>query len=119
MSVDKHLSAILLNLVFFNFIIFIIIALSSSKTTTITLTKAFAHSHLDYCNSLCYDFPKYSIHRLKKIQNTTARMVTRTSRFFHILPILKSLHWLPVIYRINFKICCLIHCALSLVKPYY
>ena len=43
--------------------------------------------------------------RFQQIQNTTARIVTRTSRFSHITPILKSLHWLPVIYRINFKIC--------------
>ena len=26
-----------------------------------------------------------------------------------ITPVLKSLHWLPVNYRINFKICCITH----------
>ena len=46
-------------------------------------------------------------------------MVTRTSRFSHIMPILKSLRCLPVIYRINFKICCLKYRALSLGQPYY
>ena len=89
-----------------------------SKTATITLANAFVHSHLDYCNSLFYGFPKYSIHRLKKIQNTTARMATRTS-VTHITPILKSLHWLPVLYRINFKICCLTLQAISLGESYY
>ena len=66
-----------------------------SKTAAMTLANVFVHSHLDYSNCLFHDPPKYSIHRLQKIQNTTARIVTRTSRFTHITPILKSLHWLP------------------------
>ena len=90
-----------------------------SKTAAITLANAFVHSHLDFCNSLFYGLPKYSIHRLQKIQNTTACIVTRISRFTHITPILKSLYWLPVSYRINFKICCLTHRAISLGEPYY
>ena len=64
--------------------------------------------------------PKYSINRLQKIQNSVARIVTRTSRSSHIIPVLKSLHWLPVQYRINFKLCCITHRALSLKEePYY
>ena len=37
-----------------------------SKTAAMTLVNAFVHSHLDYCNSLFYGLPKYSIHSLKK-----------------------------------------------------
>ena len=59
-----------------------------SKTVATTLTNAFAHSNLDYYNGLFYGLPKYNIHRLQKIQNTTARIVTRTSRFTHITQIL-------------------------------
>ena len=65
------------------------------------------------------DLLKYSIHLLQKIQNTTARIVTRTSRFTQITPILKCLHWLPVLHSIKFKMCCLTHRAISLGKPYY
>ena len=39
------------------------------------------------------------------MQNCLARVVTKSSRFFHITPLLKSLHWLPVRYRIKFKLC--------------
>ena len=53
------------------------------------------------------------------MQNSVARIVTRTSRSSHITPILKSLHWLPVQYRINFKLCCITHRALSLKEPHY
>ena len=85
----------------------------------LTLANAFEHFHLDQCNSHFYGLSKYSIRRLQKIQNVTARIVTRTSHFTQITPILKSLHLLPVLCRINFKICCLTHRAISLGEPYY
>ena len=53
------------------------------------------------------------------MQNSVARIVTRTSRSSHITPALKSFHWLPVQYRINFKLCCITHRALSLGEPHY
>ena len=90
-----------------------------SKTAAITLSNSFIHSRLDHYNSLFYGLPNYSIHRLQKVQNTAARIVTRSVRSLHITPVLKSLHWLPVNYRINFKICCITHRALSLHEPHY
>ena len=74
---------------------------------------------IDYCNCLLFGLPMYSLHRLQKVQNSVARIVTRTSRSSHITPLLKSLHWLPVKYRINFKLCCITHRALLLGEPYY
>ena len=106
MSMDKHISA-LVNSYFLQLRDFHRIIPLISKTATITLANAFVHFHLDYCNNLFYGLPEYNIHHLQKMQNTTARIVTRTSRFTHIAPILKSLYWLPVICHINFKICCL------------
>ena len=65
------------------------------KSAAITFANVFIHSRIDYCNSLFYSLPKYSINRLQKIQNSVVRLVTRTSRSSHITPVLKSLHWLP------------------------
>ena len=90
-----------------------------SKTVAITLANLFIHSRLDYCNSLFYGLPHYSIYRLLKVQNTAACIVTRRVCLSHISPILKSLHWLLVNYRIDFKICCITHRALSLHEPHY
>ena len=42
--------------------------------------------------------------KLQRIQNSAARLVCSTPRFNHITPVLFSLHWLPVAYRIEFKI---------------
>ena len=88
-----------------------------SKTAAITLTNSFIHSRLDYCNSLFYDLLNYYIHRLQKVQNTTARIITRSVRLSRITPVLKSLHRLPVNYHINFKICCITHRVLSVHEP--
>ena len=63
-----------------------------SKTSTIALADSFIHSRLDYYNSLFYGLHNYSIHRLQMVQNTAARIVTRSVRLSHITPILKSLH---------------------------
>ena len=118
MSVDKHISAII-KPCFLRLCDFHRIRLFISKTAAIILANAFVHSHLDYCNSLFYGLPKYFIHRLQKIQSITARIVIRTSCFTYITPILKSLHWSPVLYRKKFKICCLTHWAVSLNELYY
>ena len=48
--------------------------------------------HIDYCNSLLCDLPKYSLHHLQKAQFSVARIVTRTFHSSHTTPILKSLH---------------------------
>ena len=38
------------------------------------------------------------------MQNPLCRVVTRSSKFSHITPQLKKLDWLPVRYRVQFKI---------------
>ncbi len=40
----------------------------------------------------------------KKQQNSAARVLTSTKKSAHIAPVLQQLHWLPVTYRIQFKI---------------
>ena len=64
---------------------------------------AFVTAKLDSCNSLLYRLPQHLISRLQSIQNTEARVVTRTRKFDHITSVLKQRHWLPVRYRIVFK----------------
>ena len=58
---------------------------------------------------MLYGLPKHLLSRLQYIQNTAARVVTRTRKLDHITPVLKQRHWLPVCYRIIFKIRLLVY----------
>ena len=69
-----------------------------------TLILALVIGRLDYCNSLLYGVPASYIIKLQRVQNAAARLISNTTRFDHISPVMKDLHWLPVKYRIMFKL---------------
>ena len=64
-------------------------------------------SRLDYCNSLLAGLPDNKLNKLQRIQNHAARLVLRTSRHASATALLRTLHWLPVKARIQYKIACL------------
>jgi len=66
-----------------------------SDEAAATIVHAFISSKLDFMNSLLYKVPECHLRRLQLIQNTAARIVTRTKRIQHIMPVLQQLHWLP------------------------
>ncbi len=89
------------------------------------LVHAFISSREDYCKGL---LPKKSIRPLQLIQNTAARILTRTRTSEHITPVLRSLHWppvlrslhwLPVTFRIDFKVLLLVYKSLNGLGPKY
>ena len=90
-----------------------------SQSTTEAIVDAYITSRLDYCNALPYGLPKYLINRFPLLQNSAARLVTLTRRQEHITPILRSLDWLPVHYRIVFEILLLTYKALNGLAPDY
>uniref|UniRef100_A0A3P9K8W2 Reverse transcriptase domain-containing protein n=1 Tax=Oryzias latipes TaxID=8090 RepID=A0A3P9K8W2_ORYLA len=75
-----------------------------SRASAEILIHAFISSRLDYCNALFSGVKKTTLNRLQLVQNSAARLLTRTRKREHITPILKSLHWLPVSFTIDFKI---------------
>ncbi|XP_072251172.1 uncharacterized protein [Leuresthes tenuis] len=83
------------------------------------LVHAFVTSRLDYCNSLLLGCPTYSLKSLQLIQNAAARVLMRTNRRDHVSPVLASLHWLPVKFRIQFKILLLTYKVLNDRAPSY
>jgi hypothetical protein len=88
-------------------------------TALVPLANALVSSRLDYCNALLSGISKSNLSRLQRIQNCLARAITKTSKYEHIKPVLKELHWLPVEQRIDFKIALLVHKSLHSGQPSY
>ena len=73
------------------------------------LVSAFVTTRMDYCNSILAALPQSSIDPLQRVQNAAARLITGIGTREHISPALRSPHWLPVRFRITFKLCVLMH----------
>ncbi len=78
---------------------------------------AFVTSRLDYCNSLYCGISNCQIARLQLV--AAARLLLKCRKYEHITPVLKSLHWLPVCQRIDFKILLFVYKSLHNLAPVY
>ena len=90
-----------------------------SKDNTKTLIHAFISSRVDYCNSLLYGLPEYQLNKLQRVQNMCARLICNESKLCHITPLLVDLHWLPVKFRIEFKILLIVFKIFKGLAPSY
>src|ERR1043165_8967557 len=76
-------------------------------------------SRLDYANSVFVGLSDLDLNRLKHIQNSLACVVLRVPLRTNSSVLLHQLHWLPVEFRIKFKLACLTYKALSTSTPPY
>ena len=76
-------------------------------------------SRLDYCNFLFRSLPALDLHRLQCVQNSLARIVANTTKYSHITPVIKSLHWLPIMHHSVFKTALLVYKFLHSGRPKY
>ena len=53
------------------------------------------------------------------LYNTVACLIVRIPKHWHITPILMSLHWLPILQRIDYKILLMVYKALNGLAPAY
>ena len=92
---------------------------SLSDTSAETLIHAFVTSRLDYCNGVLYGVSSKTLARLQYVQNSAARILTRTKPWQHITPTLQQLHWLPIKHCITFKVLLLTYKSLHGLAPSY
>ena len=84
-----------------------------------TLVNALVTSRLDYGNVLLHGASSSVISQLQRVQNSAARIITRTPKSSHITPVLQHLHWLPVDQRIRFKVLLHAYKAMNDLSPAY
>ena len=86
---------------------------------TKTLVCAFILSKLDYCNLLLAGCPQSLLSKLQMVQNSAARLISKTTRRDHITPVLHDLHWLPVRDRISYKVASITFSCITASCPPY
>ena len=68
-------------------------------------TSALVSARLDYANSILFGCPQKHISRLQQVQHALARVVMQQAyRSSSSTELLKQLHWLPIEWRIRFKL---------------
>ena len=70
-----------------------------------TLVHAFICTRVDFANSLLYGTSAYLLDRLQSVLNSAARLILRIGKYDPIsAAIRRNLHWLPVPFRIRYKL---------------
>ena len=90
-----------------------------SKEATEVLVNALVTSRLDYCNGLLYGIAGFNMDKLQRVQNNAARVILQLPKFAHITPAIMSLHWLPIKFRIVFKILLVTFKCIHGIGPVY
>ena len=90
-----------------------------TDTAAKLVSQAIIFSRLDYCNSLLCNTSQSNLLKLQRVQNCLARIVTRVPRYGSITNVKKSLHWLPVESRINYKTALITYKVLTTGQPPY
>ena len=111
--------------------IFHIAKIRTSLTTAAckTLVHSLVTSRLDYGNAVLYGKSDRLLHRLEMVQRSAARVILQIRRGDRrtMTASLEQLHWLPVRYRIEYKILVIVFRTLrdrtpayiaSLITPY-
>jgi hypothetical protein len=81
------------------------------------LVSAFVLSRLDYCNALLAELPAATLAPLQRVQNAAARLVLGLGPSDHITGAFIQLHWLPIKYRIAYKLCLLVYKSVNNLAP--
>ena len=75
------------------------------SSVTCRLVTAFVTSRSDYCNALLAVLPQSTIAPLQRVQNAAVRLFSGLRPRDHVTSSLRELHWLPIRYRIMYKLC--------------
>ena len=75
-----------------------------SKNNMKTIVNALVTPHFDYGNGLLHGISHKQLNRLQVAQNAAVRLIEKVGKREHITYARKSLHWLPIRARIEYKL---------------
>ena len=75
------------------------------QDTKHAVVLSFILSRLDYGNALLYGAKSKDLDLLQSLQHKAIKLIFSANRFDSPVPLMNTLHWLPIRERINFKIC--------------
>ena len=90
-----------------------------NRNTFEILVHAFVTSHIDYGNAMLFGLPDVTIKKLQRLQHAAARLILNRSRKESATEMLKELHWLPVRYRVLYKLSLLVFKCMNNIEPAY
>jgi len=80
---------------------------------------AYIFSRLDYCSALYVGTCQTHIARLQLVQNAAARLLMNGRKTDHVTPFLSFLGWLPIHFRVQYKILIYVFKSLHGMAPEY
>ena len=83
------------------------------------LVSALILSRIDYYNTVFAGLPASTLKPLQRLINAAARYVADLRPYDGVSNTLKELHWLPIKQRITYKLCVMMHTAVSGIAPSY
>ena len=92
---------------------------SVSDSVFHSLVVSLVMPRLDYGNATLTGLPASQLRRLQSVLNAAARLIHRSSRYEHVTPMLRELHWLRSPERIDFKLAVLVYRCLHGLAPRY
>ena len=84
-----------------------------------TIVHALVTLKLDYGNAVLFGINGRLLNKLQMTQNSAARLIMRQRRRDHITPVLIALHWLPIRFRVMYKLLVVTFLAIHNIAPAY
>ena len=89
-----------------------------SASTMQRLVSAFILSRIDYCNVLA-GLPAVTLRPLQRVMHAAVRLVANLGWRDSVTEAMQTLHWLPIVFRVRYKLCVMMHASVGGNAPEY